>query len=433
MGDAISPFDTSGSRHDGSPTRKETTSRDAVAVVRRRICGRRALICCALVSLVALLPGHATAGSGIGAVRICTDCATRGGNLARYDYVVLHGWEAWRIPELKRANPRIRLLLYKNASMTVSYAVRDGRDYQSPAGVGYVEADRGHPEWFLRDTSGRRIESGAYHDLWLMDVGNPAYQRAWLGNVAAEVARAGWDGVALDDVNTSPDYHAGDRTPAAYPTDPAYAGAMRSFLARVGPALRARGKLVLPNIATEWPTGPRYWRDWIRFTSGGILEYWTKWGSSTSEHFTGDGWAYRQQFLALTQKAGKIFLGVTSAPKDDVRSMAYARASFLLDWNGGPSALVFEPSSPEAQDPYDPNWTISIGKPRGPKRLVGGVWRREYTRGIVLVNPGQAAVAVPLRGAFARRGGQIVTSATLAPATGLVLADAPGSASRRRR
>jgi hypothetical protein len=365
-------------------------------------------------------------------VRICTDCAANGGDLSRYDYVVLHSWEAWRIPSLKAANPRVRLLLYENASMTVSYATRNGRDYQSPAGVGYVDADRRHPEWFLRDTAGRRVESQAYHDLWLMDVGNPQYQQAWLRNVAAEIVRGGWDGVALDDVNTSPDYHAGDRTLAAYRTDDAYAAAMRAFLARVGPALRARGKLVLPNIATAWPTGPRYWRDWIRFTSGGILEYWTKWGSDAADHFTGDGWAYRQQFLRLTQRAGKIFIGVTYAAKNDVRSMTYARACFLLDWNGGPSALVFEPTSPEAQDPFAAAWTTSIGTPRGPKRFVGGVWRREYSRGVVVVNPGERPVAVALRGTFARRGGGLMRSATLGPATGLVLADAPSTARRRR-
>ena len=376
------------------------------------------------------MPARAGAGNGIGAVRVCTDCAKNGGDLSRYDYVILHSWDAWRVPALRAANPKLKLLVYKNASMTVSYAVRDGRDYQSPAGVGYVDASRNHPDWFLLDTSHRRIESGAYHDLWLMDVGNPDYQRAWLQNVAAEIALGGWDGVAVDDVNTSPDYHAGSRRIAAYSTDDAYAAAMRSFLARVGPALRARGKLVLPNIATAWPSGPRYWRDWIRFTSGGILEYWTKWGSGPSDHFTGDGWAYRQQFLDLTQRAGKIFIGVTYAPKNDVRSMTFARASFLLDWNGGPSALVFEPSGPEAQDPFAPAWTASIGTPRGPKRLVDGVWRREYSRGVVVVNPGEKPVAVPLRGTFARQGGRVLRSATLGPASGLVLADAPAAARR---
>jgi Hypothetical glycosyl hydrolase family 15 len=387
--------------------------------------GYRVTVCSVLAALAAVLvPAAGAPATAIGTVRICTDCAASGGDLSRYDYVVLHAWEAWRIPALRRANPRIKLLVYKNASMTVSYAVRDGSDYQTPAGIGFVDADRNHPEWFLRDAGGRRIESRAYHDLWLMDVGNAAYQRAWLRAVLADVVRDGWDGVALDDVNTSPDYHAGERRPAAYPTDRAYAAAMRSFLARVGPGLRARGKLALPNIATEWPTGPRYWRDWIRFTSGGILEYWTKWGSSTDEHFTGEGWAYRQQFLAITQRAGKIFLGVTYAPKDDARSMAYARASFLLDWNGGPSALLFEPSSPQAQDPYAATWTASIGRPRGPKRLVGGVWRREYTRGVVVVNPNETGAAVRLGGAFVRRGGRVVTSVALAPATGLVLAGA---------
>src|SRR3954462_423245 len=133
-----------------------------------------ALLVCFAALLLTAAP--AAARTATGAVRICTDCASRSGDLSRYDYVVLHSWEAWRIPAIRKANPRARLLVYKNASMTVAYAVRSGRDYRTPAGVGYVEADRGHPEWFLRDTAGRRVESQAYHDLWLMDVGNRAYQ-----------------------------------------------------------------------------------------------------------------------------------------------------------------------------------------------------------------------------------------------------------------
>jgi hypothetical protein len=47
----------------------------------------------------------------------------------------------------------------------------------------------------------------------------------------------------------------------------------------------------------------------------------------------------------------------------DVRSMTYARGNFLLDWDGGPSALIFEPSNPEAQDPFSASWTQDIGTP----------------------------------------------------------------------
>ncbi len=43
--------------------------------------------------------------------------------------------------------------------------------------------------------------------------------------------------------------------------------------------------------------------------------------------------------------------------------MRYARASFLADWNGGRSALAFEPTTPEQQDPYHADWTTDLGAP----------------------------------------------------------------------
>src|SRR5918994_4809771 len=97
-------------------------------------------VCVVLAALAAVLvPAAAAPATAIGTVRICTDCATSGGDLSRYDYVVLHAWEAWRIPALRRANPRVKLLLFRNASMTVRYAGRGGGDHESPAGSGYVE------------------------------------------------------------------------------------------------------------------------------------------------------------------------------------------------------------------------------------------------------------------------------------------------------
>jgi hypothetical protein len=49
------------------------------------------------------------------------------------------------------------------------------------------------------------------------------------------------------------------------------------------------------------------------------------------------------------------------------------------------------------------------------------------------VTPHETAAAVRLGGAFVRRGTGVVTAVTLPPASGLVLPDAPGMASHRRR
>lgn len=372
----------------------------------------------ALVTASPALPAAAT-----GALRICTGCAAAGGDLSQFNYVILHAWEHGRIPALKAANPGIKVLVYKNMSATCEYHVQNGRDEAFlSTGVGYAWAHAHQPDWFLRDTQGLEIEFADYPGVWLMDVGSPAYQEAWLANVGAELRAYGWDGVMVDDTNVSARWHTGGRTIAKYPTDQAYAAATRSFLARVGPALQAQGSLVLPNIATAWPDGPLVWRDWIQFTSGAVLEYWSKWGTGNSEHFAESDWFYRQQFLSITQEAKKIFLGITYAPPDDVRSMRYARASFLLDWDGGPGALIFEPWGTGPQPPFSPEWTTDIGRPLEPRRDVGGVLRRNYSGGVALANiSNTASRTVSLGRTYLAPDGKRVRSVRLEPKSGIVL------------
>ena len=67
------------------------------------------------------------------------------------------------IPALKAANPGLKVLVYKNLTFTVSYGCRNGTDlpYQT-TGVGYCDADQHHPDWFLTDPSGNRLNSSGY-------------------------------------------------------------------------------------------------------------------------------------------------------------------------------------------------------------------------------------------------------------------------------
>lgn len=382
------------------------------------------LVLFAALGTTLLIPSPALSASSTGALRICTGCAAGGGDLSRFGYVILHAWEHGRIRDLKARNPHIKVLVYKNMSAAYEYGLEKGRDLRFlPAGVGYAYARQHRPDWFLLDRQGRRIEFADYEQLWLMDVGSPSYQRAWLANVAAELRVHGWDGVMIDDTNVSPGSHLEEgRTVAKYPNDSAYTGATRSFLARIGPALKAQGHLVLPNVYTEWPDGPAIWRDWLQFTSGAVLEYWTKWGGESAEHFAERDWVYRQQFFSITQQARKIFLGITYAPVGDVRSMRYARASFLLDWNGGPSAVVFEPRGKEPQPPFSREWTMDIGRPLGRRREVVGVLRRNYSRGVALANiSSDSTRTIDLGRPYLAPDGERVSSVRLGPKSGVVL------------
>jgi hypothetical protein len=373
----------------------------------------------------------ATTGPTTGALRICSGCSAYGlSSPTRYSYVVLHSWQAGLIPQLKTANPGLKVLLYKDAAATVSYACTNGvDDAKLPAGVGYCWSGANHADWFLSDTTGARIEFCDFKGAWQMDVGNAAYQQQWLDNVVADLRSGPWDGVMLDDVNQSETWHLCGRTIAKYPTAAQYAAATESFLAQVGPGLRAAGYLAMPNIALDdWWTqdGLARWDRWVSYGSGAIQEYFSKWGHDTGRWLTDDGthndWSGRQALFTRTQAAGKLFVGITYAPSDDARSMRYARASFLLDWTGGSSALVFEPTTPEAQDPYFADWTTDLGAPTGSRVKVGVAWKRSFAGGVVVLNPSPStAQTVDLGGAVTLPNGTTVSSVTVGPTDAMLL------------
>ncbi len=366
------------------------------------------------------------------ALRICTGCSQYGlSDGSRYRYVILHAWQSALIPQLKSTNPAIKVLVYKDLAASVAYACHNGvDDALLPAGVGYCWADKNQPGWFLKDTTGARIEFCDYPGVWQMDVGSGAYQQQWLTNVAAEAKRLGFDGVVLDDANQSEAGHLCGRTIAKYPTQTDYTAATGSFLSTVAKGLQAQGLLALPNImiADYWTANGRaVWDAWVSYSSGAVQEYFTKWSRESTAWFTDDGqshndWSARQAFLARTEAAGKIYLGITYAPSGDDRSMRYARASFLSDWSGGPSALAYEPTTPEAQDPYAAGWTMEIGTPLGPRYKVGVAWRRDYTGGAVIVNPSPSTQqSVSLGASYLAADGSTVSSVTVPATDALIL------------
>jgi len=344
--------------------------------------------------------------------------------------VIMNAWDAPLIPQLKAANPGLKALVYKNLSFTVDYTCSNGVDSaNNTAGVGYCDATANHPDWFLRDTSGSLITSSGYSSHHLMDVGNPDYQAKWLGNVSSELKARGWDGVFVDDTDASLDWHLNGRTVARYPTDAAWRSATRSALAAIGPPLQSQGFLVVPNVYAPWKSdydAVATWSDWLQFTSGAAQEYYTKWGTSSAGWLTGNDWTWREQFQQATDAAGKIFLGLTYAPKSDEHSQLFARASFLLMDGGHGGALVFESSDPEAQDPYASSWTADPGSPTGARYQVGSAWRRDFTDGTVVVNPTAAPVTVSLGGTYLAADGSSVSSVTVGAASGAILTNPGG-------
>lgn len=342
---------------------------------------------------------------------------------SRFDVVIMNAWEAGRIGDLRRRNPDIVILVYKDMSSTRSYAAAAGvDDTLLPTGVGWADADRRRPEWFLTDDQGRRTEWKGYSGHWWMDVGNPDYAEAWTANVAAETTAAGWDGVMVDNVMATPrSYLEEGRTLARYPDDASYTAATDRFLAVAATRLRAAGLAVVPNLGGRFPDDATYQR-WVRLSSGALREHYGRWGSDgRGEVLTGDAWAHQLQLQETAQAADGMFVAVSYARPDDAGFQRYARASFLLAWDGGPSSLVLTPPTP-GREPRTPDGTADVGVPTAPRTAVESAWLRPYSRGVVVVNPSPTAAAtVPLGGTYAHPDHGKVARVTLPPASGVVL------------
>jgi hypothetical protein len=307
-----------------------------------------------------------------------------------YRYLELNAWEADRAVALKAQYPGLRVLVYKDMSSTRSYAVRNGvDDAELPAGVGFVEASS-HPEWFLKDTTGARME-WPYGGHWWMDVADPGYQQRWLANVKADLAAGPWDGVVIDNVMASPEWYLGGRTIAKYPTKAAYEAATESFLKAVGPQLTATGKLAIGNISDAWPAT---WDRWTALLSGGNHEHSFSWNNGVL--YGGNDWLARVEEIERTQRAGRIHSATSEATSTDVRALTYIRASWLMAWDGGASGSVQLVSLKDRTDPWNDVAATDLGLPVGPRRLVGGAWRRDFTGGTSLVNPTSSTLTVAL-------------------------------------
>ncbi|MDQ1703851.1 MAG: hypothetical protein QOF18_217 [Frankiaceae bacterium] len=347
---------------------------------------------------------------------------------AHYSVVIINADQYAEIPAIRAASPGVKILVYKNVAMAETYDVSNGVDNPFlPTGVGYAWAKAQHPGWFLKDTNGNMVEWADYPQRWWLDMGDASYQNTWAANVIAEVKNYGLDGVMMDDVDMHTGGHlASGTTLAKYPTDAAYARANESFLANVGPQLHAAGVLGVANIAFRWnPNWEAPYKQWLTEVDGVLMEFWMKPGQdSTFARFGDNDWTYQMQQAADVLAAGKMFLPLTYGAMSDATTQAYARASFLLAWDGGRSSDVWVPST-NGQDPWSPEVSAAVGAPTGSShQLASGVWQRSFTGGVVLVNSSQSATrTVSLGGSFVTAAGRTVTSLSMAPMTGAVLSN----------
>ena len=375
----------------------------------------------AAAAILVAVPATAQAAGAVGHLRVAidTNAATAAYAPARDDVVILQQYQASRVPQLKAANPNLKVLMYKNLSgmteRTTSGFVSGGVATQDAAA---------HPEWYLLNTSGQRFTSQNFSWVWMADVGSASYQQRWADNVLGEVAAGGWDGVFMDDTNPTMSWHYDVSRIAKYPTDTAWQAATRSALVSIGSRFRAAGKLVVPNFSNQ-KSFPAVIKDWMGLVDGGMNEQFLKWGTTTTgpeSYDPPDYWELQLKQMKEAEAAGKYYLGITPSTATDRAAARYGFATMLLAGGGKVQfALHNDYTNERWFDEYD----YTIGTPTGVEvKDASGVHHRAFSNGLVYVNPTASAVQVSFGGAYTGSGLTNATSATIQPRSGLVLAKA---------
>lgn len=304
--------------------------------------------------------------------------------------VVANAWHETELRALAPASPRPLLLAYKNVWAATTLPETRGR-YATGLTAAAVDA---RPDWQLRDAKGAWLTFRDYPWLRQADAGNADYQRAWAAAVVAELRGGGFDGVFLDDLLTAADaHHPGVRSPR-YGDDAALQTATRSFLAAVVPALHDAGLLAVGNIPAAYDH-PGLWDDWLGLLDGALEENFVHYGTGEYVGDAGGRWERHVDEVASAARLGKVVVVRTDSNDAGGDATRYGYASYLLG-NDGDASFAFGDSVAPPADA-----AIDLGRPLGPRvRLDSGVWRRDFERGVVLVNPTSRARDVSLGDRF---------------------------------
>lgn len=334
---------------------------------------------------------------------------------ARYRVMVVNEADAAMIPRLKARNPGLKVLMY------VDMMSADPRDPDGQSDwAGYTDAAQNHSEWFLRDAAGNPLVFKDYPTSRVMDVGNPAYQDAGAARVSGVAVADGFDGVFLDDTSASLRWvvAGGAAACVTYPTTARWQAAVSSFLTNVAPQLHSAGLLVVANIGGSTIT-PGLWKAWNGPIDGAMEESFTNGGAGRDSIANGQ-WPAKLGHALWSEANGKIALDhAVTATRGGAR---YGLATMLLAAGG---ANLYSASTGYFNEVWWPEYTTTnaLGRPRGRYRVLrNGVYRRDFTNGVVLVNPhAKGARVVHLGGLYRGSGLGSTRSVRLKPTTGVVL------------
>ena len=249
-----------------------------------------------------------------------------------------------------------------------------------------------HPDWFLLDTNGQRIRMNPKSDVYRMDPGNPEWRKYFVIRVLEWQNRTGWSGLFLDYLESSlDDLKRNGTIPAKYPDDASYRGAILGFLEflRLNYS-QPYGRPVLANITMGLDDAT--WSSYMQYLDGAMQERWAV-GWSMNEYVPVSKWQEDLVRAEKFQSQGKYMILVAPGNQTDTNRQIFTFASYLLISNGK-AAFRYGNSDTYRDVWLYNNYQADLGTPLGPRYQSGSLWRRDFTKGFVIVDPANHTASI---------------------------------------
>jgi hypothetical protein len=286
-----------------------------------------------------------------------------------------------------------------------------------------------HPDWILHDAAGGPLFipfacGGGTCPQYAADIANPAFRRWWIDRARRRLAH-GYLGLFIDDVNMEfrvGDGHGKRVAPIDRATNlPMAYDAWRRYMAQFMAQIRAAfpHKEIAHNV--NWlAAAPAATADPYIGREIGAADYINLERGVNDPGLTGGSGPFSlTRFLAYIGAVHALGKAVVLDSNSTGRAEdEYSLASYFLISSGNDlvSAHGMTPAN------WRSTFVVNLGDARGPQTVWNGVLRRDFTRGMSLLNePGSASRAITLPSPMRDLTGHVISSLTLPPASGAVL------------
>lgn len=246
----------------------------------------------------------------------------------------------------------------------------------------FCDISQNHPDWFLLDANGQRIRMEPKSDVYRMDPGNAEWRQFFLTRVLEWQSKSGWNGLFLDCLESSlGELERMGQIPAKYPNDASYRAAILGFLEFLRTNYADRP--ILANITQG--LDDTAWSSYMQYLDGAMQERWAvDW--DVSKYVKESKWEADLARAEKFQNQGKYLILVAPGNKADTNRQNFAFASYLLISNGK-AAFRYSNSDVYREVWMYDNYQVDLGTPLGPRYKSGNLWKRDFSKGVVTVDP----------------------------------------------